>query len=208
MGHDGIEGAGQRGLLLAIERDAAVLAQIPVREQRQFAAQQGFVIGGQHARLRGLLPVEQHVGGLQIPAQRGLGVFGGEQLDQRGAAQIAQQHEAAGFVPGQDVWHVQAGSCHQRLHLHKGAAVFLVGRRIHHDAAGAGRAVDAQVAAKAGVGRGRAQAGGQQLVALHQRRKPLFERGLPGRIGPADGAGGGGRCRGKGRWGGGGVAHG
>ena len=27
MGHDGIEGTGQRGLLLAIERDAAVLAQ-------------------------------------------------------------------------------------------------------------------------------------------------------------------------------------
>ncbi|MPN54149.1 hypothetical protein SDC9_201818 [bioreactor metagenome] len=61
VGDDAVEGLGQRGLLRRIERHATVPGHVPVRKKLQLAAQQRLVIGRQHARARGLLPVQQRI---------------------------------------------------------------------------------------------------------------------------------------------------
>jgi len=194
VGHDGREALRQRLLLGVGQRDLAVLGQVPVGEQCQLAPQQGFVIGRQHAGARGLLPVDQQVGGLLVPAKSVLRRLGVQGLHEGVWPQVGQQHEAVRGVEGQDARHVQAGLLHQGLHLHEGGAVLLVGRRVHHDAAAARRGgVDAQVAPEAGVGRGGAQAGGQQAVRCHQGGQPGVKGGVAGGVGPDHGGGRGAR---------------
>ena len=51
VGHDLVKGLAQQGLLLVIQRELAVLGNVPVGKQLQFAAQQGFAVGGQVARI-------------------------------------------------------------------------------------------------------------------------------------------------------------
>ena len=61
VGHDLVKGLAQQGLLLVIQRELAVLGNVPVGKQLQFAAQQGFAVGGQVAciaRFGGELPFQ------------------------------------------------------------------------------------------------------------------------------------------------------
>ena len=55
---------------------------------------------------------------------------------------------------------VRARGCEQASHAHERAAVFLVGRCVHHDAAAAVGGVHAQVPPEAGIGRGWPDGGG------------------------------------------------
>ena len=152
LGHDGVEGFGQHGLLLVVQRELAVLGHIPVREQLQLAAQHSFVIGWQHTGLGGQLPAQQQLHRLAIPGLSVAWLLGVEDFNQRAAAHVGQQHEAIGCIPGQDLRHRQGGLCHQLLHMHKRLAVFLVRRRIHDDEAVARAGINAQIAAKACIG--------------------------------------------------------
>ena len=97
-----------------------------------------------------------------------------------------EQHEAVAGVPVQNLRHAQAGLVHQALNLGKRRAVFLVGRRVHDDQAAAIAAVQAQIAAKARIGRSGAQGCGKQLVLLSQRCQPGVECGVAGRICPGN----------------------
>ncbi len=186
--HDGVEGAGQRGLLRIGQRGLAVAGDVPVGKELQLAAQQRLVVGRQHTGARGALPVDEQIHGLQVPGVRGGRVGRVQALDGGLRAQVGQQHETVRFVPGQDLRHAQAGRLQQRLHLHERAAVFLVGRRVHDDAAGAINSVQAQVAAKARVRGRRAQGLGPQLERGGQRGQPGVEGCLAGRVGPMHGA--------------------
>ena len=80
-------------------------------------------------------------------------------------ANVVEQHEALRLVPRQDAWGIQAGVEHQAGDAHKGFAVFFVGRGVHDDARALGR-VNAEIAPKAGIGRGRAHGGGQHAVGV------------------------------------------
>lgn len=189
MGDDLIEGLAEQGLLPVVQRELTVLGDIPVGKQLQLAAQQGFVIERQGSGIAGLggqLPVQQHLDGGAVPGFGILGFFGVQSLDDGLAAQVAQQHEAMAGVPVQNLRHAQAGLVHQALNLGKRRAIFLVGRRVHDDQAAAIAAIQAQIAAKAGIGRSRAQGCGKQLVLFSQRCQPGVECGVAGRICPGN----------------------
>ena len=194
VGDNAVEGLGQRGLLRSIERHATVPGHVPVREKLQLAAQQRLVIGRQHARARGLLPVQQRIHRQPVPVQRGQGIFRVQDLDHRLRAQVRQEHETMGLVPGQDLGHPQARLLHQRLHLDEGAAILFVRGRVHHHQAGTAGGIQAQVASETRVRGCRPQGFGTQAVDGHQRGNPGAEGGLARRIGPK----GGGWCGGRG----------
>ena len=100
---------------------------------------------------------------------------------------------------------IQARLFHQGGDAHKGLGVFLVGRRVHDDAAGALVCVNAQIAPKAGIGGCDAQGLRQQTLGRGHAMQPGLEQALTLGIAPADllRLGGGG---GNGGWEG--VAHG
>lgn len=195
---DGVEGLLQCLRLRGIEREAFVLRQVPVGKELQLAAQQGVVVGRQHTGFGGQLPGQQRVQRLHVARVVGLRPLGVDAVEHGLVAEVAQQHEALRFVPSQDLGHQQAGLAQQTGHVHEGLAVLLRRWRVHHDQAAAGLRVQAQVAAKARVGRGGAQGAGQQAQAGGQRLYPGVKGGFPNRIGPGDG--GVGRAHGGGWW--------
>ena len=118
-----------------------------------------------------------------------MGFFGAlavQALQHGGAPQVFQQHETLGLIPGQDGWHTQTSSVCQCLNLDEGAAVFLVWWGIHDDQAAAVGAVQAQVAAKAGICAGWAQAGQLQAVRGCQGGDPASKGLLALGIRPID----------------------
>ena len=147
-----------------VQGNAFVLGQIPIGKQLDFAAQHRFVVSGQHARFGGQLPSQQAVGGGHVLGMVGLRVISVDAIHHRVLAQVAHEHETVGFVPGQDLGHQQTGLAQQSRDVHKRAAVFMRRWGIHDDQAVALLVVDAQVAAKAGVGRGGAQTAHYQSV--------------------------------------------
>ena len=172
--HDGGKGGIQRALLGGIQRQAAVAAQVPLGEQSQFAVQQGLVVERQHIRFGGSLPGHQGVHRLQVQPQIGLRLGRVDGLHHGLGAQVAQQHEALGLVPGQHLGHQQAGFVHQLRHFDKRAAIFFVRRGVHDDAA-TGHAVNTQVAPETCVGRGDTKRAGVQALGRGQRCQPLAE---------------------------------
>lgn len=89
-----------------------------------------------------------------------------------------------GSIPGLYLRRIQPGLGQQRLHLHKGFAVFLVWRRIHDDAGATLLVIHPQVTAKTGIGRGQAQGLGQQSMAGRCGGQPLGKLGGAVRVGP------------------------
>ena len=161
-----------------------MLRDIPLREQIHFAAQERVVIGRQYARLRGFLPDDQGIYGLQIHVQwrrRG----GVDALHHGLIAQVAEQHKALRLVPIEHLRAVDSSLLQQGGDFHKGRAVFFVQRRVHHDqsgAIGAVRAVQAQITPETGIGGRQAQAVRLQAKArlhrLQPSRKRLFTLGI------------------------------
>ena len=194
VGDDLGEHAVQRGALLLVQRDAPVLGDVPVGEQRQLALQHGCIVDGQHTGLGRQLQGDQRINGL-VEQRCGILWRVALQYVQHGlGAQVTQQHEARRLVPGQHLGHTQAGLCHQRGDTHKGLTVFLVGRGVHHDAA-AVDGIEPEITPKTRVGSGQAQAAGVELVVSGHPGEPALEGGFAGRVGPDDGAGCG-RCGG------------
>ena len=186
---DLVEGLAYQGLLLVVQRELAVLADVPVGKQLQLAAQQGFIVNRQIARIAGLggqLPVQQGLKGRAIPAFGVLGLFGVQRFDDGLAAQVVEQHEAIGGIPFQNLGHAQTGLGHQALHLDEGRAVFLVRRGVHDNQAAAVGAVQPQIAAKARIGRGGAQSCRKHLVLCSERSQPGVESSVAGRICPGN----------------------
>ena len=165
-------------MLIGAPGDAVLALHAPFREQREFAAQQRVVIGRQTARVDALLPVHQRGRRRTHQAIDAGGVGRGHGLLQLGevepGAEVTQQQESMGGILRQHLRGVQSGRGDQAGHVHEGTNVFVVGRRIHHDAAAA-RPVDAQVAAKARIAGGRAQGGRQQTVGCRERCQPALE---------------------------------
>jgi hypothetical protein len=97
---------------------------------------------------------------------------------------------------------VQAGRRDAPGDLDEGPHILLRWRRVHHHQAAVRRAVDAQVAAEARVGRSGTQAGRGEAETLDQRLEPLQEGGVACGVGPGHRPGGragqrkllGGRC--------------
>ena len=202
---DQLEALLQLFLLPGVQRHAAVARDIPLGEEVELAAQQRAVVG-RHLRLRvDLLQPDQRV---ERAAVQGVGrlqaLAGGEVLrlqlgQQRARAQVGQQQEALRLVPGQHLGRVQPGRAQQAGDLHEGAAVLVAGRRVHDDQAAAGAVgrIDAEIAAEARVGAGRAHAGGVQAMRGGLHGQPLREGRAARVIAPGD-LGGGGRRSGRG----------
>jgi hypothetical protein len=134
---------------------------IPLGEQVHFAQQEGAVVFGQHVGLAGQLELDQR---LQRFGVHGRGVVMVQHLQVGGQAQVGQQHEARFVVGGDDARHRHAGMREHFVKLDESEHVFALGRRVHDDQGGAQRGllilqyIDAEIAAEAGVGRGRAGA--------------------------------------------------
>ena len=172
-------------MLLGIQRHFAVLGEVPVGEQVQFALKQGLVVRRQLSSFGGQLPAQQLVSGLLVQGQLVLRALGVDGRHHGAVAQVAEQHEPVGLVPSQHLGGVQPGVMHEAGHMHKGLTVFLVRRRVHDDAGAGVLRFDAQVAAKAGICRGNAHAGWVQTVLRRDVLKPGFKALLALRIGPA-----------------------
>ncbi len=183
---DRVEGLLQGVGLRVVQLKLFVLLQVPVGKQLQLPAQQGFVVRRQHAGLGRQLPGQQGVERLHVAPVVGLRVVGVDPIQHGLVAQVAQQHEALRFVPGQHLGYQQTGFAHERGHVHEGLAVFVRGRRVHHDEAVPGLRVDAQVAPEAGVGGGGAKGRGQQTQPPGERAQPVRKSGFPLGIGPLD----------------------
>ena len=131
--------------------------------------------------------MNQHVGCFLVLCQRRL-TAQVHALQQGFGTQIAQQQKAVALLPGQYLGHAQAGLLQQLVHFYEGLAVFLVGRRVH-DHQTALRAVDTQIASKAGIGRGQAHAVRLQVQIGWQPGQPSRKLRLALRVGPVQVAG-------------------
>eukprot|EP01022_Parablepharisma_sp_SALTPOND_P033110 TRINITY_DN881_c1_g1_i15.p1 TRINITY_DN881_c1_g1~~TRINITY_DN881_c1_g1_i15.p1 ORF type:complete len:1351 (-),score=485.80 TRINITY_DN881_c1_g1_i15:36729-40781(-) len=158
VGQDGIEGLVQHRILFIGEGYAQVLADIPLAEQFQLAQQQGTVIFGQGLGLALRLQKYQGVDRIHVQCVRAIGA---QLREVGGRAQVREQQEAAFGILGQDIGDGHAGLGEQAGHLHEGTDVLLGWRGIHHDDGAASRCVHPEIPAETGVGRGRAQGGGQ-----------------------------------------------
>ena len=200
MRDDLFEGVVQREAHGVVNDRALVLDQIPLGEQLHLAAQQRLVIRWQHTGFGGQLPGQQCVHRLHVQVKIGLRLLAVDDLHHGLPAQIGQQHEALGLVPGQHLGCVHTGIHHHLGHFGKRPAVLFVGRCVHDDAAALG-GINAEIAPETGVGRGQSQRLNGQLVGGRHADQPGVEGRLarcirPGRSGVQDGCGGGGLAHG------------
>ena len=86
--HDLFKGAGKGLRLCGGGFDLAVLAQIPVGEELQFALQQGAVVRRQDVGARGALPLQQQFDGLCKVRLGGAGVGGVERTHHGALPQV------------------------------------------------------------------------------------------------------------------------
>ena len=197
VGQDLLESLLQYLGFLLGQRHALVSGNVPVRVQHQLAQQQFTVVLGKHVGLAGALQLHQRLAGRGIQAGGGLFV----QLGQVGAvAQVVQQQEAPLQIGGVHPGDRQARGTHDLGRVHEGPAVFLRGRRVHHD--GGARAdrlrqggLQPEIAAKACVTRCRGQRGNIQGMAFRQAGKPCLQFFQPGVV-PGGSRGGGRGSRG------------
>ena len=126
---------------------------------------------------------------MAVPGLGLLGLLLVQNVDQGLRAHIREQHETLGLVPIENFGHAQTGGLQQLLHLHKGAAVFFIGRCIHDDAAGACARINAQIAPETGIGRGQAQRVGPQILGRRNALQPSRKSAGALRIRPNNGGG-------------------
>ena len=112
------------------------------RKERQFAPQQGIVVGRQAGRIDPLLPLQQRAEGV---AHQGVGaprLALAERVAKRGEvrprAEVGQEQEAMLDVLRQHAWCIEPGLLDQLRHVHEGPHVLLRRRRVHHDEASIG----------------------------------------------------------------------
>ncbi len=141
-----------------VQAQAEMASEIPVGEQVQLAPQQRLVVQRQHCRTAGPLPDDERVDG--ITEQR-VGIVRRDRLQHGLHTEVGQQQVAGFEVLAEHLGHMHPGLAQQSGDVQERAAVLLRRRGIHHDPAA--RAVtDAEVAAEAGVGGSRGEAGLRQ----------------------------------------------
>ena len=185
--YDEVKGFVQNGLLGGIQGDVSMLNQVPIREKRQFPAQQSLVVRRQHSGLGGQLPVDQCVNRLHVQIKIGFRNIGVDDVHHRFGTQVGQQHEALRLVPSHDVGHLQTGGGHQIGHFDEGFAIFLAWRGVHDDEAGTRGAVHPEIAPEARICRGRAHAGFQQALRAGHGMQPVGKRSCTPCIVPNNG---------------------
>ena len=169
--------AGRRpdGGLGARPGDAALARDAPFGKERELAPQQRVVVRRQRGARDVALPAHERGDGV---AHQGVGAGAVaarlrvlQRVEVELAAEIVEQEKAVADVGLEHARRVQAGGGDQSGDVDERPHVFLRRRRVHHHQAGAVAAVDAEVAAKAGVARRRAQARDDQAVARGARRR-------------------------------------
>ena len=119
------------GLVLRTAQGQAEMPlQIPVREQRQFAAQQDVVVLRQHLGPRRALPADQRIDGR---AHQGIGILLVEHIKQGPRAEIAQQQEPVLQILRQHRRYIETGGVEQAGDAHERFAVLMLRRRVHDD---------------------------------------------------------------------------
>ena len=169
---DRVERAVEHLPLRRRQRDAEMARDVPVREQRELAPQQGVVVGRQRAFPRGELPAQQRFDRI---AKQGIGVVVREFVDVGAAAEVGEQQEAQSRLPRVNARHVEPGLRHQGGDPDEGGRVFAVGRRVHRDQRRLRRVAGphAEVAPETRIRRNRAQ---RERRAAELLREPGFEK--------------------------------
>ena len=150
--------------------------------------------GGKASAGTPLLPAQQ---GRQRVAHQAVGLRrrGGLQgVEVEVTAEVGEQQEAVVDIGFQDARRMQPGGGGEAGHVYERPHVFLWRRRVHHDQAaavgGGGVGVQAQVAAKARIGRSGGQAVEAQAVARRDGGDPALEGRLARGMAPDDLRGG------------------
>ena len=157
-----LENLLQPATLGRLQFNAEVTADVPVREQAQLATQQGLVVLRQQAGRTGALPEDEGIDGRH---KQGIGVVGGQHVEVGAGAEVAEKKQTLREILCQYARYMNAGSQQQTTHLHERTAVLILGWGIHDDPA-APLVAQPEIAAEAGVSRGRAEVG----VSLGQRQ--------------------------------------
>ena len=131
VGDDTVKYLLQFGLLLVGQGDAQMLVDVPLREEFEFAAQQGGIVGRQFVCARGELDFNQRIGRRAV--QMG-SIFTSQGLQIGGVAEIRQQQKSLRQILGIDMGDMRACRLEQARDVQKRAAVFVFGRGIHDDA--------------------------------------------------------------------------
>ena len=103
----------------------------PVVEQAQLAGEQIFVVGREVGGRRDRLQLQQLGDGI---VEQGVGVVAVDDVQVGVRAEVFQQQETGIDVLRQHPRHAYAAGFEQAAHLQPRPHVFLVRRRIHHDA--------------------------------------------------------------------------
>ncbi|SFF38863.1 LPS assembly outer membrane protein LptD (organic solvent tolerance protein OstA) [Fontimonas thermophila] len=166
---------GQHLTLTRRQRALQMTADVPVREQIQFALEQRGVVGRQHTGAGGALPADQ--GRDRIAHQR-IGIVLIEHLQKRLLAEIGEKQIAAHAVLGENPRRIQAGGMQKTGDGDERRKRLTLRRRIHDDPA-TDPVADAEITAETGIGRSRRELG---LLQPQLRQRPL-PGGLGAQIG-------------------------
>jgi hypothetical protein len=147
-----VEDAVEHRGLARVEFETQVAAEIPLREQPEFAAQERFVVRREHAFAARELPLDQRADGV-VEQGRGAGVVALQFGEISRAAEVGEQQEAAIDVLGEHARCIHAGVEHEARDAHEGTDVLVLGWRVHDDP-GVGTVRRAEVATETGVGGG------------------------------------------------------
>jgi hypothetical protein len=158
----------------------------PVGKQLQLAPQHRVVVRRQRVARHLGLPLHERGNGVAHQRVGLLRAGVGKRIEIERAAEVGEQQEAALDVGSQHLRPVQAGLLNELRDLDEGPHVFLRRRRVHDHQARPRACVDAQVAAKARIGRRSTQGVAAQSVLRCQRRQPALEVHLALRVGPGD----------------------
>ena len=145
--------------------------QVPFREQVEFPAEQGPVIGGQPPGDLDALHHDQRRDGIGMEGVDAIGVALLQHVEVGGAAEVVQQQEALFEVLRQHPRRVDARLGEQTGDMDERAAVFVGRRRVHQDAAATvARIGQPEVAPEARIRRGGCQ--GDRSSRAHHRTRP------------------------------------
>ena len=175
VGQQDVENLVQRGGLLIGQHGVQMAADVPLGEQIQFALQQRAVVRRQRFRLALGLQQHQCVDRIHVQLVRGIEI---ELVQVGNGAEVGQQQKALRDILRQNARHGDAGGGEQVGDVDEGFDVFLRRRSVHDDQAAALLCIHAEIAAKAGVGRGRTQ-GSDRQARFGDGFQPFLQLGQP-----------------------------
>src|SRR5690606_4935783 len=146
-----VERRAQAVLLVVAERDATMAGDVPLGIKRELAREQRAVVGREAARPARRLDLHERRARLPVEPVRFATGVDTQALQIGGVAEILEQHEAPFEIGGEDARHAHAGGREHFRGVDEGGAVLGGRRRVHCDDAALAIAVDAEVAAEAGV---------------------------------------------------------